>query len=250
MLDHLDHAATASLDDLKNAFRSFEKRVPPPQRVAFRDGFVARFVERTPKQAILLKFARQVSGLHALSLLMRNGFCQEQGVIQRTLDDFAEDITFLSLGLTKGPWTAHHEAFLKNFWADEFFGEEQPPMVRRDKIRAYVNRAGGIEDTSSANATGKTVFKAYSGYVHGAAVNILDMCVGGDLQFNVTGMSESPLYQDHRLDFWNYLYRGVTSASFVALALCDADDQTARYQEVKEFERRFGSLVFPQASSL
>lgn len=47
---------------------------------------------------MLQKFARLISGLHSLRLLLGSGFLQEMGVIQRTLDDFEEDILFYDIG--------------------------------------------------------------------------------------------------------------------------------------------------------
>lgn len=245
-----DHHTTADevLSDLESAFRSFEQQVPPPQRVKFKDGFVVRYVERLPHQALVLKFARQISGMHALKLLLDNGFCQEQGVIQRTLDEFAEDIIFLALGLTAGPWTNHHNAFLKCFWADEYVGEEVGLMLPRKHIRAFNNRAGGLPDPSSADAVGKHVFRAYSGYVHGAAVNTLDMCGSSDLKLELKGMKGSPLYNDHVRDFWNYLYRGIASASFIATAFGNVEHRRARYEAVCDFESRFGDMILSRSS--
>ena len=240
----MDGEAAAVFEDLDSAFRTFEQEVPPPQRVKYRDGFVVRFVERTPHQALLLKFARQVSGLRAARMLMENGFGQEQGVLQRTLDEFAEDIIFVSLGLTTGEWTAHHDSYLRHFWADEYAGDEVGQMLARKHIRAFNNRAGGLSDPSSADTVGKTIFRVYSGYVHGAAVNILDMCDGRDLSFKLDGKEEL-LHRYHVQDFWNYLYRGLVSASFIATAFRDPLNQERRYAAVLAFESQFGSMIFP-----
>src|SRR5438105_8925524 len=81
---------------LDKAFNRLESMVPPPQRVPHGDGFVFRYKEQTIFQAMVQKLARVVSGLHAARLLVENGFLQEQAVIQRTLDEFHEDILFLA----------------------------------------------------------------------------------------------------------------------------------------------------------
>jgi hypothetical protein len=78
--------------ELEGAFRRLEEQVPPPVKESYKDGFILRYVEQTPQQAMLQKFARLISGLHSIRLLLVNGFLQEMGVIQRTLDDFEEDI--------------------------------------------------------------------------------------------------------------------------------------------------------------
>lgn len=233
------------LSELTAAFRRLEAQVPAPAKLPYKDGFVVRYVEKTPKQALLQKFARQISGLHALNLLQRNGFLQEQGVIQRTLDDIDEDIAFIALALIKGDWTDHHTRYLDDFWSDDPSG-----AVKRDKIRAYVNRVGGLTDPSSANANGRTIFRAYSGYVHAASVNIVDMCAGEPMTYRLAGMCDSPLYADHCDDAWNYYYRGLASSVFVAHAFEDEELRSERYTSLKGFEAQFAHKIFPASAAL
>ena len=104
---------------LERAFRRLESQVPPPIKLPFKDGFQLRYAEKTPQQALLQKFARHISGLRALDLLLLHGLAQEQGVIQRTLDDIEEDIFFITLGLTTGNWTENHTKYLEYFWMEE-----------------------------------------------------------------------------------------------------------------------------------
>jgi hypothetical protein len=94
-----------SLEVMERAFRRLEKRVPPPAEQPWKDGFVLRYRERTIEQALIQKLARQVSGLHAVDALLLKGLAQEQGVIQRTLDEIGEDIHFLVLAVTSGEVT-------------------------------------------------------------------------------------------------------------------------------------------------
>jgi hypothetical protein len=230
------------LSELTSAFRRLEAQVPAPAKVPFRDSFKVRYTEKTPQQALLQKFARQISGLHALDLLLLHGFLQEQGVIQRTLGDLHEDISFIAFALIRGDWTEHHTRYLEDFWSDDPVG-----AVRRDKIRAYVNRAGGLPDPSSANANGRDIFRAYSGYVHAASVNTLDMCAGETMTYLLAGMRDSPLYRDHLDDAWNYYYRGLVSSVFIAQAFGDEEIRSERYISLKSFERQFADRLFPES---
>lgn len=234
------------LKELEEAFRRLEPQVPPPVRRAHRDGFVLRYNEQSPQQALLLKFARQISGLHAIDLLLASGFVQEQCVIQRTLDDIEEDILFLTLGLSTGDWTEHHKKYLEYFWMeDPRDGSSTRGSIPRDKIRAFINRASGLDDPSSANANGRAIYKAYSGYVHAAAENAIDMCVGEPPRYLLSGMRESPLFQDHADDAWNYFYRGQVSATVMAKAFGDDALWAERYASLKGFEAAFSSRIFP-----
>lgn len=78
------------LQVLERAFRLLEGRVPPPNQQTWREGFVFRYDERSIHQAIVQKLARAISGLHAIQALLENGLFQEQGVIQRTLDELGK----------------------------------------------------------------------------------------------------------------------------------------------------------------
>jgi hypothetical protein len=230
------------LDELEGAFRRLEDQVPPPKEVPHGEGYVFRYEEKTPQQAVLQKFARLISGLHAINLLSKNGFCQEQGVIQRTLDDIDEDILFITLGLSTGEWTVHHEKYLEHFWAEE----PGPAMVRRDKIRAYVHRICGPDDTAQYKEAGRTIFRTYSGYVHAASINIVDMCAGNPPRYHLAGMLESPLYGDHEEDAWSYFYRGLCTGLVMAKAFEDEELWHERYRSQKAFEAAFGDKLFPQ----
>ena len=105
---------------LSNAFRRLEKQVPSPQLIPYRDGFVYRFVEQTLQQAILLKFARIVTGLQAVDVLLNAGLLQEMAATCRMLDEISEDIHFLAVPLTNDQITELHHRYLRGFWAEEF----------------------------------------------------------------------------------------------------------------------------------
>ena len=218
------------LSALEPAFRRLEAQVPPPIKIPCKDGFHLRYSEKTPQQALLQKFARQISGLHALDLLLLNGFAQEQGVIQRTLDDIEEDIQFIVFGLVTGNWTKDHQSYLDFFWMEEEgAGLTKRGMVRRDKIRAYVHRVHGLSDPSSADAVGRTIFQAYSGYVHANSVAIIDMCQGDPPRYYLSGIRGTPIHRDHVVDAWNYFYRGLMSSAVVPKAFGDEELGAQQY---------------------
>jgi len=85
------------LEVMERAFRRLEQQVPPPVEQPWKEGFVLRYGERTIEQALIQKLVRQVSGLHAIDALLLKGLAQEQGVIQRTLEDIGETSTSWSL---------------------------------------------------------------------------------------------------------------------------------------------------------
>jgi len=231
--------------ELEAAFRRLEAQVPTPAKVPCKNGFMLRYRERSVQQALAQKFARQISGLHAIHLLLEHGFVQEQSVIQRTLDDIAEDILYITLDLATGDWTKHHTAYLEYFWMEEPpTGSAVRGMVSRKTIRAYNNRHSELNDPSSADANRREIYKAYSGYVPAASVNVIDMCVGDPPRYHLAGMRESRLYVDHVQDAWNYFYRGLVSSVIMAKAFEDSELWLERHSSLKGFEKAFASEIF------
>ncbi len=205
-------------------FQRLLELVPQPQSVAFADSFVFRFVEKTPQQAIIQKLARIVSGLDAAHILLLNGFTQELGVQSRIFVDLDAEIAFLSFGLLR-EWTQAHGKFIEYFYMEEFDNEYEPskssqkrPMISGDKIRAYIAKHLGSDPSSVASAT-RSLNKTFSGFVHSASPQIMDMYGGNPPRFHLRGMLGTPRATDHLYDLWNYYYRGVLSFSFAAHAL-------------------------------
>jgi hypothetical protein len=108
-----DELFDLALGHMEATLASLEKRVPPPQRVRYKASFVFRYVEQTINQAIVQKLARLVSGLHAARILLTYGFVQEQGALQRMIDEFREDIMFLSYGVTRNEVTSLHQEYFE-----------------------------------------------------------------------------------------------------------------------------------------
>src|SRR4030095_7958437 len=144
-----------TLNVLETAFMALERQVPAPRKVPFKDGFVFRYTEQTAQQALIQKLARVVSALHASQLLLDQGFAQEEAVLARTLDDFQEDILFLTLGLTVDKLSDLHQRYLSSFYEEEFdtpdavSSTQRRPMIPRRKIRAYVAQIQGATDNPS-----------------------------------------------------------------------------------------------------
>ena len=132
-------------------------------------------------QALVQKLARSVSTLRATTLLMEHGFVQEQAAMQRMLDELHEDIMFLSFGVIFEKWTPLHDKYLAAFYEEEFDKEsaidstQKRPMIPRNKIRAWITSFDGGIDPSTANEVTRTISKTYSGYVHAASPQIMDM---------------------------------------------------------------------------
>jgi hypothetical protein len=237
-----------TLEALQNAFRQLEAKVPPPTRKPWLDGFVFRYAEQTIHQAIVQKLARMISGLHAVETLLECGLFQEQGMMQRGLDEIGEDVCFLSLGVIYNDITPRHTEFLKYFYAEEFAdpsdilgSHASRGMVKREKIRAYIERhLSSGADAARAKAVGKLLTKAYSGFIHAASPHIMDMYGGMPPRFDVSGAFKKFRYAEHERDALNYFYRPILAMAFAAKAFGDEDLGSSMRGLASEIETAMG----------
>jgi hypothetical protein len=185
-----------------------------------------RFKEHTIQQAIVQKLARLLSGLHSVEVLLEHGLFQEQGMMQRAVDEIEEDIWFLTLAVIKNDITSRHIEYLQYFHAEEFADANDVVgsrlsrgMVKRDRIRAYVHgiSLSGAE-LERANEVGKTLTKGYSGYVHGASPHIMEYFPQG---FDVSGALKNYRYASHKRDARNVYYRAIIAMAIAAKAFRD-----------------------------
>ena len=220
-----------TLTSMEGTVHRLASQVPPPQQVSIGKSLEFRYVEKSIGQAIVQKLARMVSTLHAARLLLNHGFVQEQGVLQRVLDEILDDIMFLTLGVIHKQLTPLHEDYLKAFFEEEFDDEDpikstqKRPMIRRKKIHAFNSRFAGEtknqSQISQIREVMRTISKAYSGYVHGASPHIMEMWVGNPPGFLMRGMAKSSRQEMSRKDLWNYFYRGTMACGLAAMAIRD-----------------------------
>ncbi len=213
-----------SLKRMEAALLHFETLVPAPRQVPMLNHFVFRYVEQSIKQAILQKLVRVITGLKSAQILLNYGFFQEQSAIHRMLDEFEQDILFLSLAILDDEITDLHKRYLEAFYEEELDNPSKPiaskqkrAMIPRQKIHAYIARAQAeVNDPSKGVELSRTLTKAYSGYIHGASPHIMHLYGGSPSQFHVSGMLGTPHEQSYRDDLWNYFYRGLLSFELAA----------------------------------
>lgn len=216
------------LDLMDRTFRDFENGMPSKPvftRMSF--GMAFRYKEKDIYQAIIQKLARVQSAVRAAYLLLKNGYCQEQAILHRVIDETNEDIIFLVYAVTNDSITDLHKRFLEAFWEEEIDesgtlieSKQKRPMIPRKKIRAYIARvAENILDPSRSIELGRTLSSTYSGYVHGASPQLMDMYGGHPPHFYTKGLLGTPRIDEHSWDLWNYMYRSFVSHILVAKAL-------------------------------
>ena len=239
----IDALYIQTLQKMETTLHFLEAQVPQPQRKPVGDSFVFRYVEQSIHQAIIQKLARLTSGLHAARILLEYGFVQEQGALHRMLDEFMEDVNFLSFGVIYSDITELHQSYLDAFYEEEFDNLDDPsastqkrPMIPRQKIRAYLAKikGEGCHD-SRMGAVTRTISKAYSGYVHAASPQIMDLYGGYPAHFHVSGMCDTPIQEAHRADLWNYFFRGICTFALAAAAFGSQELSSS----IGEYKRQF-----------
>ncbi len=235
---------------MTQALRRMETMVAPPERVPHKDSFVFRYANKGIHEAILQKLARSISGLNAVSVLLRAGFVQEAGVLFRTLDEIQEDIIFLATAETNNARTDRHDKYLEAFYSDPVFSRPEgsldiptPNLVPRKKIRAHtMSVLGEGVNVSQALAAGEAVGTAYSGYVHASSESIMDMYGGDPPHFHVAGMRGTPRIATFAREAETYVYRGLMAAVTAAKAFGDASLVEALYQFMGKYESANGHV--------
>jgi hypothetical protein len=145
-----------------------------------------------------------------------------------------------------------HQEYLDAFYEEEFDDEsalastQKRPMIPRKKIRACITRVDGAElDPSSAIEAFRTVHKTYSGYLHAASPQIMDMYFGSPPRFHTRGVVGTERQQDHREDLWNHFYRSILSFAISAKAFEDEELHEQFQQLAREFARQSGENFSP-----
>ena len=232
------------LNVMDSVFRDFEAAVPAPVKVENEVGWVFRYRDQSPLQAIIQKLALVQSGLRAAKILLSNGHIYELAMLERVVDEANEDISFLVDAVSNDNLTPLHERYLAAFWQEEFsdysdpLGSEQKrDMVPRKKIRAYLARMEGMENNPSRYVDlTTTISKTLSGYVHGASSQLMQIYGGRPAHFHTKGMLGTPQIKEHTDDLWNYMYRGFLSHIFAAKAFGSQEHVDLLIENKKRFE--------------
>ena len=233
-----------TLNQLTRAFSQIEAIIPSPRWTYEHSAY--RYADKSLETAIVQKLARVISGLGASTILLEHGFGQELAVLQRTLDEIGDDIFFLCLPLLGEPESKLHKEYLDAFYEEEFnetvgplHSPQRRRMIPRKKIRARI--ANYQSKLSSLNPNDcieidRTVHKTYSGYVHAASPQIMDMYGGSPPHFHLHGMLDTPRIDGgQRSLYCHYFCRGIHQVILVARCF----GLGALAEELREFVAQF-----------
>lgn len=229
---------------LDEAFVRLERQLPAPRPVTLGAVNCYRFSENTIEQAVLLKLARTVSGLRAARILLEYGYVQEQAAIERILGEISEDVLFLVIAIWRNKVDPLHERYLDAFYQEELNetgdlveSKQKRPMMPRKKIQAYIAEfQSEALNPSDGTKLMRTITKAYSGFVHAAYPQIMEMYGGTPPRFWLSGMRGTPKIAEYGEDLWNYYYRGLLSFQQAASAFKDLQLETLLRSKTEWFQ--------------
>jgi hypothetical protein len=222
-------------------FHQLADLVPRPQSVSHLDGYKLQYLEKSVEQLVLLKCARQIAGFNALLHLLDGNHLQDQAAVQRILDEIHDDILFIYLGKTVGPWTRHHDVYVSDFWSDI---DDKTPRAPRDKIVSYISQRAGSGDSDAMRTSSHAIHRAYSSYVHANATATSELYDARTGRFSLNGILDPSLIQSHRDDAWNYAYRIATSLNLVALLIDPDRIGQIAYSYLTQLENRYPRQIF------
>ncbi len=230
------------LSDLSVVISEIEGRFPQPKFVLVGGQQQFRYSENTVYHVAFLKAVRMISGLNASLVLLAGGYYQEIMVVLRTVDDFFSDILFILENSEQNSLSDAQKKFIEDFFQEEFVNPNNPlantkrrSTVPKKKIWASVARQiGQYANPSDAQKILQVTNDAFSGYVHGAYPQIMELCGGKPPRFHLNGVLTSPRIQTCFKQISFYLHRTIMAIGVLtkSLGLGRLSDRT---HEIRDF---------------
>ena len=225
-IDHVLDSVDEMIEKMNHTFSQLERSLPNKPQLILKSGYpVWRFKEKDIYQALFLKTARSQSLIRSGRVLYEHRFLQELSILQRSLDETNEDISFLAIGCIEGISEIHNR-YLEAFWLEDIdetgtvstFGKK-PPRLHRKDIQGYLaDRQDTERFKQRSRDTMGTLYRNYSGHVHGASVFIMDMYCGDPPHFHIDGVRDRERESAHANILYNYTLRCFDVLWFVAFA--------------------------------
>jgi hypothetical protein len=215
------------LGDISVLISQIGSHFPPPKFVSVSGQQQFRYSENTAYHVAFLKAVRMVSGLNASLNLLSGGYYLEIMVVLRTVDDFFSDILFILENVELNTLSDVQKQFMEDFFQEEFVNPNNPlentkrrSTVPRRKIWASVARQiGQYANPSDAQKILQVTNDAFSGYVHGAYPQIMELCGGKPPRFHMNGVVASPRIEACFKQISFYLHRTIMATGILTKSL-------------------------------
>lgn len=235
------------LERLEMHYHEMSGAIPPPIRVKIGSGVFSRHPQQSDSLLCYLKGVKLISTLNAALVLFRHGYAQEIGALCRMADDFCYEIMFFVKPLGEGGPSKDQQRMFDDFFREEFENPDDPlgssqerDNVPRRKINAAFGQIAKDElNPHDAQNTLSTIHKAFSGFVHGAYPQIMEMYGGNPPHFHMKGMLGTPRIVEWEDQLVTYVYRAIMTAELVC-----------RKWELPEIEKAVRGLMVEYETTL
>jgi hypothetical protein len=224
---------------------------PAPVRVAQGNRFVFRHMQHDDLLLSYLKLVKIASHHNAAMILLRAGYVHEVYALCRMIDEACEDVLFMATPLGEGGQESDDQRkFIEEFFQEEFGNSDDPlgslqgrDRVSRRRIHAALSKLPTKDgDPSTGQAVARTLYQAFSGFVHGAYVHIMELFGGNPARFHTRGMLNTPRMAECETNHVNYLLRSLFMVELVARRAIRADITDKALALSTELARQTGCL--------
>lgn len=203
------------------------------------DKHYARFrhQDQTDVLFCFLKGVKIISSLNASYVLLSEGYTQEIPILFRCVDDYFADIMFLSQPLEDGEPSKDQVRVVGNFFKEEYEDFSRPigSLAKRDvlprkKIYAVMSELvkKSINPSDMQKAL-KVINQSFSGYVHGAYPQVMELYGGRFPKYHMSGMLGTPRIKEWEDQFVIYLERAMLASQVVFRKMeCDEQERSLR----------------------
>lgn len=230
------------IDMTQRVVESLDRHFPQPEFVEVGKGYKFRHRHKDDLLLSYLKCVRSVSSLNACMVLLGQGYVQEMGVLCRCIEEHTEDVFFLVAPLGESGPSEQQAQMVQDFFQEEFDVPESPFLstqkrnrVPRPKVTAGIARINGNTlNPSDMQDMGRTLYKGFSGYVHGAYGHIMESYGStlGQPHYHMRGMSGTPRIQEWTNTLMSWVYRTMLAVECVCKR-CDDPAATGAIQAAR-----------------
>jgi hypothetical protein len=217
---------------------------PPPKLVPHGDGVVDRHDvnERDNSLACYLKAVKTCSTLSGAITLVASAQVQEAYALCRMAQDQIDDIHFLihPKGEGDAPTTRQNTA-LNEFYQEEYEDPTDPVATSKDRVRVGRQKIqaaihSDLDDPSTAQAISTSLYRTFSGYVHGAYVHVMELHSDTPGRYHMRGV---PSRVQEAIEFIpNYVYRAMMAVEVLAAV----SGRTDLFAQTKALRTEFAEL--------
>ena len=226
------------IESLEEEFFYIESRIQKPYFDSRIGNF--RYFFQDDILCATLKLGKIISTLRGMMILWKDNHLQECCALVRICDELESEIYYVCNCETHVLFR-----FLRAFYSEEFDDPSHPitrskgrDTVPARKVRATLANSPFLKaEQSRMQEASVAVHRAFSGYVHGAFPQIMDMYGGIPPTFHLHGVPNPELSESVMYNIASYTFRGFASAAFIYLRVNDAESAkraTDKAQAVSE----------------